>query len=273
MLAEGGAAIAGSIRTPSKRSPTLDEGPVRFSSRCRRRRSVTTRSCSFTSALAPCYIAVRGYAAPASRTHPGTCPRAAANGPNRRRNCSEPCWERGSGAWCAATSGSAWTWPGEGMRLADRLADPGILMEALFMPGVTMFYRAEFAAARRYFERALATYDDRERTKFWSTFTGHNAGVTHRCYLALALWHLGYADQAMKRGSRDAPARPHHRPRVQHRSRPGFHGVSLPVLSTRQRSAGGRRGRDRDRHGPGFSALARARDASQGRGIAPAWPP
>jgi predicted ATPase len=84
------------------------------------------------------------------------------------------------------------------MTLADRLADPGILMEALFMPGVTIFYRGEFAAARRYFERALDSYDDRERTKFWSTFTGHNAGVTHRCYLALALWHLGYADQAMQ---------------------------------------------------------------------------
>ena len=84
------------------------------------------------------------------------------------------------------------------MRLAERLADPGISMEALFMPGVTMYYRGELAAARHYFETALATYDDRERTKFWSTFTGHNAGVTHRCYLALALWQLGYADQAME---------------------------------------------------------------------------
>jgi predicted ATPase len=44
----------------------------------------------------------------------------------------------------------------------------------------------------------LATYDDRERTKFWSAYTGHNAGVVHRCYLALVLWHLGYPDQAAK---------------------------------------------------------------------------
>ena len=32
--------------------------------------------------------------------------------------------------------------------------------------------------------------------------TGHDAGVTHRCYLALALWHLGYPDQALKMAAR-----------------------------------------------------------------------
>src|SRR5205807_885385 len=47
-------------------------------------------------------------------------------------------------------------------------------------------------------EKAVAAYDDRERTRFWTAHTGHNAGVTHRCYLALALWHLGYPDQALK---------------------------------------------------------------------------
>ena len=85
------------------------------------------------------------------------------------------------------------------MTLAERLDDPGMLMEALFMPGVTMFYRAEFAAPRAGTSRERwPAYDDRERTKFWSAYTGHNAGVTHRCYLALALWHLGYPDQALK---------------------------------------------------------------------------
>ncbi len=44
----------------------------------------------------------------------------------------------------------------------------------------------------------MADYDDRERTRFWTAYTGHNAGVTHRCYLALALWHLGYPDQALR---------------------------------------------------------------------------
>jgi predicted ATPase len=65
------------------------------------------------------------------------------------------------------------------------------------MPGVTMFYRGQFAGARAYYENALAAYDDRARTRFWTAYTGHDAGVTHRCYLALTLWHLGYPDQAL----------------------------------------------------------------------------
>src|SRR5262249_18701088 len=46
--------------------------------------------------------------------------------------------------------------------------------------------------------RALANYDDRERTKFWAGITGEDSGVAHRCYLALALWHLGFPDQALQ---------------------------------------------------------------------------
>jgi serine/threonine protein kinase/predicted ATPase len=86
----------------------------------------------------------------------------------------------------------------EGMKLAESLHDPGMLMEALFMPGVTMFYRAQFAGARGCYESAVATYDDPARTKFWTAYSGHNASVTHRCYLALTLWHLGFPDQALK---------------------------------------------------------------------------
>jgi predicted ATPase len=79
--------------------------------------------------------------------------------------------------------------------VAEQMNDPGTLMEALFMSGTTMFYRGQLADARACHEKALS-YDDRERTKFWRAYTGHNAGVTHRCYLALVLWHLGYPDQA-----------------------------------------------------------------------------
>jgi predicted ATPase len=86
----------------------------------------------------------------------------------------------------------------DGMALAERVNDPGMLMEALFMQGVTMFYRGQFADARAHFEKAISSYDDRERTKAWAAHTGHNAGVTHRCYLALTLWQLGFPDQAEK---------------------------------------------------------------------------
>jgi predicted ATPase len=66
------------------------------------------------------------------------------------------------------------------------------------MPAVTRYYRAEFEEARASHEAALARFEDRERTKFWTAYTGHNGSVTHRCYLALDLWHLGYPDQALR---------------------------------------------------------------------------
>jgi predicted ATPase len=68
-------------------------------------------------------------------------------------------------------------------------------MEALFVPGLTQLYRGEFEASRRHCEQGLALYDP-ERNRLHARSTGQNSGVTMRCYLALALWHLGYPDQA-----------------------------------------------------------------------------
>src|SRR4029079_17810589 len=56
----------------------------------------------------------------------------------------------------------------------------------------------DFTGAREQYERALAHYDDRERTRLWAAQVGEHAGVTHRCYLALTLWQLGFPDQALK---------------------------------------------------------------------------
>ena len=84
------------------------------------------------------------------------------------------------------------------MAFGERLNDPGILMEALFLKGVTCLYRGDFAGTRDCCARAIADFDDRERTAFWATLVGQDAGVTHRCYLALALWHLGFPDRALQ---------------------------------------------------------------------------
>jgi predicted ATPase/energy-coupling factor transporter ATP-binding protein EcfA2 len=85
----------------------------------------------------------------------------------------------------------------EAMTFGERLNDPGILMEALFLKGLTRLYRGDFVGARDCCRRAIAEFDDRERTAFWAGLVGEDAGVTHRCYLALALWHLGFPDQAV----------------------------------------------------------------------------
>lgn len=85
----------------------------------------------------------------------------------------------------------------EAMQLAEQLNDPGITMEALFMPGLTMLYRGDFVGTREHCERAVTEFDNREQCALWTAYTGQNSGVTHRCYLALALWHLGFPDQAL----------------------------------------------------------------------------
>ncbi|MEP6673464.1 MAG: SpoIIE family protein phosphatase, partial [Chthoniobacter sp.] len=60
--------------------------------------------------------------------------------------------------------------------------------------------------------RALAEYDDRARTAFWAARTGEDSGVTHRCYLALACWHLGSPDRALavNREARELARSLHH---------------------------------------------------------------
>jgi predicted ATPase len=147
--------------------------------------------------LGTAYIAARGYAAPEV-------------GPvfQRARDLCEHVGEPRQ--WLAMLLG-IWEWhtvrgelrfclslAEEGVEFATRLTDPGMLMEASFMVGETMLYRGEFTSAREWFSSALENYDDRERTRQWADFTGHDAGITHRSNLAIAVWHLGLPDQALQ---------------------------------------------------------------------------
>jgi serine phosphatase RsbU (regulator of sigma subunit) len=100
----------------------------------------------------------------------------------------------------------------DAMRLAERQEDPGILMEALLLQGLTRHYRGDFARAHESCARALADYDDRARTAYWAARTGEDSGVAHRCYLALASWHLGTPERALalSREARDLARSLHH---------------------------------------------------------------
>ena len=60
----------------------------------------------------------------------------------------------------------------EAVRFGERLGDPGILMEALFLQVLARLYRGDFAGARDVGTRALADYDDRARTASWGGATG-----------------------------------------------------------------------------------------------------
>ncbi len=154
--------------------------------------------------LGTAYIAARGYAAPEvgpvfdrALALAGSAPRTPRAFAVMRGHFAFQV-VRGQFRLCASLAEEA-------MQLAGELGDPGVLMEALFLQGLTQFYRGDFEGARASFEQALGSHDDRGRTAYWATQTGEDSGVTHRCYLALALWHLGFPAPAlaMNREARD----------------------------------------------------------------------
>jgi tetratricopeptide (TPR) repeat protein len=150
------------------------------------------------SALATAYIAARGYAAP----EVGPVLERARD---LCRRVGDPQEQfavlRGKFAWRIVRGelDIALNLAKETVALAEKQDDSGMWMEALFLMSVVLFYRSDFIEVKSYSETALTNYDeDPARTWKWAVRTGEHARVTHRCYLALALWHLGYADQARK---------------------------------------------------------------------------
>ena len=221
------------------------------------------RELELLSPLGTAYIASRGYAAPEV-------------GPVFQR-ARELCQRVGQPLQLFAIILGIWEWhtvrgdlrlcmdlAAKGMEFAGQLDDPGIMMEALFMSGETMLYRADFAGARDRLATAVAEYDDRERTKFWAVHTSHDAGVTCRSNLAVSLWHLGYPDQALKvnREMLQLAREIGHPFSLAY----ALHHTALvvPVLPARGRGPGGCPGRDHDRDRTGFCTLARHRHILQG---------
>ncbi len=64
----------------------------------------------------------------------------------------------------------------------------------------TSYWMGEFLPSRENGESAISLYD-RERHRPLAFRYGFDAGVVLLSYTALALWHLGYPDQALKRGN------------------------------------------------------------------------
>lgn len=81
---------------------------------------------------------------------------------------------------------------------AENVADIGILMEAYVAPACTLFYLGDFVGCRNWCDAAIEKHEDLENSRIWSTMTGQNSALHIRTYLMLALFHLGYPEQALK---------------------------------------------------------------------------
>jgi class 3 adenylate cyclase/predicted ATPase len=82
--------------------------------------------------------------------------------------------------------------------LARQLQDPAYLLEAHRSLAFTLFSVGDIDAARSHAEQGIAVY--RPGTHHVHAFTyGQDPGTSCLAYAALALWHLGYPEQALQR--------------------------------------------------------------------------
>ncbi|MEW6296361.1 MAG: adenylate/guanylate cyclase domain-containing protein, partial [Thermodesulfobacteriota bacterium] len=85
------------------------------------------------------------------------------------------------------------------LHLAEERQDAALLLEAHYAVGIPLFWLGEFGLARTHLEQALGLYDPPQHRLQAVLYGQEERGVTSLAYAAWALWHLGYADQALAR--------------------------------------------------------------------------
>ncbi|MGZ8444699.1 MAG: AAA family ATPase, partial [Candidatus Binatia bacterium] len=83
--------------------------------------------------------------------------------------------------------------------LAQHVQDPDLLLQAHHALWATSFWFGELALARAHSDHGIALYDSQRHRSLAFLYGGHDPGVCCRDFGALALWLLGYPDQALKR--------------------------------------------------------------------------
>jgi predicted ATPase/class 3 adenylate cyclase/DNA-binding winged helix-turn-helix (wHTH) protein len=88
------------------------------------------------------------------------------------------------------------------LHLAQRVQAQVLLLLAHRVLGQTLAFLGEFATAQAHLDRGMTLYDPEQHRSLASLY-GQDQGVICRSWAALALWCLGYPDQALRR-SREA---------------------------------------------------------------------
>ena len=79
------------------------------------------------------------------------------------------------------------------LSLAQRVQDPAFITGAHAMLGIIVYYLGEFSLARAHAEQGIALYDP-QQPRSWL-----DHGVWCLSSMVIALWLLGYPDQALRR--------------------------------------------------------------------------
>jgi predicted ATPase len=83
------------------------------------------------------------------------------------------------------------------LRQTHYSCQPALRLEAHRTLGGALLWQGEVVGARVHFEQSLALYEPQHRV--YTFYYGVDSGVSSRTLLALALWVLGYPDQARQR--------------------------------------------------------------------------
>ncbi|HEX5814749.1 MAG TPA: AAA family ATPase [Methylomirabilota bacterium] len=84
------------------------------------------------------------------------------------------------------------------LRLAERVQDAALLLEAHYAVGAALFWMGKFRPAHEHFERVIALYDRRQHRSHAFVY-GNDPGVVGYSYTAWTLWYLGYPEQSLQR--------------------------------------------------------------------------
>ena len=85
------------------------------------------------------------------------------------------------------------------LRLGQNASDPTLLTQAHWVLGFTLLFMGAFAPARVHLEHVMALYDPQHHRSHTLLYA-QDPGPSALSYAALALWYLGYPDQALQRG-------------------------------------------------------------------------
>ncbi|MCB0209932.1 MAG: AAA family ATPase [Anaerolineae bacterium] len=85
------------------------------------------------------------------------------------------------------------------LSLAQSVQDPLVSVHAHRAMGNTLMVQGEFTSAQEHLEQGIAQYTAQRQGPDEALLYGHDPGITSMSYSALALWYLGYPDQALKR--------------------------------------------------------------------------
>ena len=147
-------------------------------------------------ALGPVLLSTRGLGAPeAKRPYRRAVDLAARVGDDRARFAAT--W----GLWITTHGGGRedadrLRYLGDLVEIADRIADPELSLQAHHSAWATWIWGGEFVRSQEHVRQGIALYDPDGHRHHAMLYGGHDPGVCGKGQGAVALWALGYPDQA-----------------------------------------------------------------------------